>query len=98
MKITDEWSDVPITKSAVFMVSKDEWDTKEGPGKSMKNPLHVQHSYIENINWQNFAYWVTTLACACDIKLYRHANHLRTISLMLDTLITVTICSNSKIS
>jgi len=25
-----------------FVVSKDEWDTKEGPGKSMKNALHVQ--------------------------------------------------------
>jgi len=24
------------------MVSKDEWDTKEGTGKSMKNALHVQ--------------------------------------------------------
>jgi len=25
-----------------FTVSKDEWDTKEGPGKSMKNVLYVQ--------------------------------------------------------
>jgi len=24
-----------------FAVSKDEWDTKEGTGKSMKNGLHV---------------------------------------------------------
>jgi len=24
-----------------FMESKDEWDTKEGPGKSMKNILYV---------------------------------------------------------
>jgi len=24
------------------MVSKDEWNTKEDPGKSMKNALHVQ--------------------------------------------------------
>jgi len=24
------------------MVNKDEWDTKEGRGKSMKNALHVQ--------------------------------------------------------
>jgi len=24
------------------MVSKDEWDTKEAHGKSMKNALHVQ--------------------------------------------------------
>jgi len=27
------------TKSALFLVSKDEWNTKEG--KSMKNALHV---------------------------------------------------------
>jgi len=26
----------------LFVVSKDEWDTKEGPGKSMKNALRVQ--------------------------------------------------------
>jgi len=25
------------------MVSKGEWDTKEGTGKSMKNALYVQH-------------------------------------------------------
>jgi len=29
-------------QSALFVVNKDEWDTKEGCGKSMKNPLHVQ--------------------------------------------------------
>jgi len=29
------------TKSTLFVVSKDEWDTKEGPGKSMKNALYV---------------------------------------------------------
>jgi len=28
---------MPTTKSIPFVVSKDEWDTKEGPGKSMKN-------------------------------------------------------------
>jgi len=49
MKITDDfrykWKPsctVPTTKSTLFMVSKDEWDTKEVPGKSMKNALHVQ--------------------------------------------------------
>jgi len=30
------------TKSTLFVVSKDEWDTKEGPGSSMKNALYVQ--------------------------------------------------------
>jgi len=33
---------VPTTKSTLFVVSKDEWDTKEGTCKSMKNALHVQ--------------------------------------------------------
>jgi len=28
---------VPTTKSTPFVVSKDDWDTNEGPGKSMKN-------------------------------------------------------------
>jgi len=32
---------VPTTKSIPFMGSKDEWDTKEYPGKSMKNVLYV---------------------------------------------------------
>jgi len=29
-------------QSTFFVVNKDEWDTKEGRGKSMKNALHVQ--------------------------------------------------------
>ena len=29
------------TKLTLFVVSKDEWDTKEDTGKSMKNALHV---------------------------------------------------------
>jgi len=29
-------------QSTLFMVNKDEWYTKEGCGKSMKNALHVQ--------------------------------------------------------
>ena len=29
------------TKSTFFIVSKDEWDTKEDTGKSMKNALYV---------------------------------------------------------
>jgi len=33
--------DMSTTKSTLFAVSKDEWDTKEGPGKSMKNALYV---------------------------------------------------------
>ena len=30
-----------IAKSTLFAVSKDEWDTKEDTGKSMKKELHV---------------------------------------------------------
>jgi len=30
---------MPTTKSTLLAVSKDEWDKKEGPGKSMKNTL-----------------------------------------------------------
>jgi len=33
---------MPTTKSTLFTVGKDEWDTKEGPGKPMKNVLYVQ--------------------------------------------------------
>jgi len=42
MKITDDfhYKLVPATKSILFMVSKDEWDTKEGTGKSMKTALY----------------------------------------------------------
>jgi len=36
------WSyHMPTTKSTPFVVSEDEWDTKEGPGKSIKNVLYV---------------------------------------------------------
>jgi len=41
-----------IKKSTLFTVSKDEWNTKEGTGKSMKNALYVQ--------WygkKRFSYW-----------------------------------------
>jgi len=33
---------VPTTKFTLFVVSKDEWDTKEGTDKSMKNALYGQ--------------------------------------------------------
>jgi len=33
---------VSTTKSTLFMVNKDEWYTKEGRAKSMKNTLYVQ--------------------------------------------------------
>jgi len=33
---------MPITKLILFTVSKNEWDTKEDAGNSMKNALSVQ--------------------------------------------------------
>jgi len=41
MKIADNFHYEHVPKPTLFVVSKDEWDTKEGPGKSMKNALHV---------------------------------------------------------
>ena len=37
----EEKSSRAITKSTLFTVSKDEWDTKEDTGKSMKNALYI---------------------------------------------------------
>jgi len=42
ISVMNESHDVPTTKLTLFVVSKDEWDTKEGSGKSMKNALYVQ--------------------------------------------------------
>jgi len=44
MKITDSfcYNRRHHAKLTLFLVSKDEWDTKKGPGKSMKNVLHAQ--------------------------------------------------------
>jgi len=44
MKIMDDfcYKHVCTTKSTLFMVSKDEWDTKEGTGKSMKSTFYEQ--------------------------------------------------------
>jgi len=47
MKIMDdfhcEWKPShAYHKSILFAVSKDEWDTKEDTGKSMKNTLYVR--------------------------------------------------------
>jgi len=42
MKITDDLMEAIM----LFVVNKDEWDTKEGHGKSIKNALYVQR-YIK---------------------------------------------------
>jgi len=41
ISITNGSNCMPATKSTLFAMSKDEWDT-EGPVKSMKNVLYVQ--------------------------------------------------------
>jgi len=42
ISITNVSHHMPIKKSTLFVVNKDEWDTKEGHVKFMKNALHVQ--------------------------------------------------------
>jgi len=42
ISVTNGSHHVPTTKINTFAVSKDEWDIKEGSGKSMKNALHEQ--------------------------------------------------------
>ena len=41
MKNTDDCSLHATTKLTLFTVSKDEWNSKEDTGKSLKNALHV---------------------------------------------------------
>jgi len=41
ISVTNESHHVPTTKTD-FVVSKDEWDTKKGTGKSMNNELYIQ--------------------------------------------------------
>jgi len=42
ISVTNGNHHVPTAKSILFEVNKDEWDTKEDTGKSMKNALHAQ--------------------------------------------------------
>ena len=42
-----------IAKSTLFAVSKDEWDTKEDTGKSMKNALYVLQYAKRNLLGQS---------------------------------------------
>jgi len=50
ISVTNGSHHVPTTKSTLFVVNKDEWDTKEGRGKSTKNALHVQR-YGKGTSW-----------------------------------------------
>jgi len=44
--ITNGSHHMPTTKSTLFVVSKDEWDTKEGSGKSIKKALYEQWCHL----------------------------------------------------
>ena len=47
-----------IAKSTLFAVSKDEWNTKEETGKSMKNALYVlQYAKRHLSGWSNVEQW-----------------------------------------
>jgi len=50
ISITNGSHHVATTKLTLFVVNKDEWDTKEGHGKSMKNALYVQR-YAKDTSW-----------------------------------------------
>ena len=44
-----------IAKLTLFTVSKDEWDTKEDTGKSMKNALYVLRCAKRHLSGQSDA-------------------------------------------
>jgi len=46
------------TKLMLFTVSKDEWNTKEDTGKSLKNALHVlRHAKRHLLGWSDVEQW-----------------------------------------
>ena len=46
------------TKSTLFTVSKDEWNTKEDTGKSLKNALHVPRYAKRHLSgWSDVEQW-----------------------------------------
>jgi len=52
------WYHVPTTKLTLFVVNKDEWYTKEGRAKSMKNALYVQWYGKRHLsNWSDIEQW-----------------------------------------
>jgi len=52
------------------MVSKDEWDKKEGPGKSMKNALYAQqHGQRYLLSWSNIKQWKIKAIALSIVKL-----------------------------
>ena len=65
-----------ITKSTLFTVGKDEWNTKEGTGKSMKNALHIlQYAKRHLSGWSDVEQWKNhsrSLSCYRVTLVWRH--------------------------
>jgi len=81
MKITDNSitngsHHVPTTKSALFVESKDEWNTKDDTGKSMKNALHAQWYGKRHLSsWSNIKQWKNqahSLSHCWAMRVWRH--------------------------
>jgi len=52
------------------MVNKDEWDTEEGPGKSMKNALYVKwHGKRHLLGWSDIEQWKIKPVALAIVKL-----------------------------
>jgi len=58
ISITQRKPSHAATKSTLFTVSKDEWNTKEGIGKSLKNTMHVLQYMKRNLSsWSDIEQW-----------------------------------------
>ena len=53
IRATQKKPSCATTKSTIFTISKDEWNTKEDTGMSMKNALYVL------LGWSNTEQWKT---------------------------------------
>jgi len=58
----------------LFAVNKDEWDTKEGTGKSMKNALYAQrYGKRHPLGWSNVGQWKKNQFCSLShCRVTRH--------------------------
>jgi len=54
ISVTNRSHHVHTTKSTLFVVSKDEWDTKEGTAKSMKS-IFYEWWYLKGHLWSEMA-------------------------------------------
>jgi len=76
ISITNGSHHVPTTKSTLSVESRDEWNTKEGTGKSMKNALHVQQYGIRYLyGWSDVKQWrnqVHSLNHCWVTRIWRH--------------------------